>query len=87
MFYIHQEFPFDRSTKTSVRTPVGHGTLTECRFNPSNGGCRRQRRSGSMNNQGRQYDVAPDGRFLIVGAVDDVVTPITLLQNWHPPEK
>jgi eukaryotic-like serine/threonine-protein kinase len=39
---------------------------------------------GTMNNQGRQYDVAPDGRFLIVNAVDDAVTPITLIQNWNP---
>jgi Tol biopolymer transport system component len=33
--------------------------------------------------QGRQYDVARDGRFLI-NAVIDEATPITLLQNWRP---
>ncbi len=32
---------------------------------------------------GRQYDVAADGRFLI-NTVVDVVTPITLIQNWRP---
>jgi eukaryotic-like serine/threonine-protein kinase len=34
---------------------------------------------------GRQYDVAPDGRFLINSVVDtDSVPPITLVQNWDP---
>ena len=32
-----------------------------------------------------QYDVAPDGRFLIVVAAGDAVTaPITVIQNWAP---
>jgi Tol biopolymer transport system component len=32
-----------------------------------------------------QYDVAPDGRFLINVTPDDVVTaPITVIQNWSP---
>ena len=35
---------------------------------------------------GRQYDVAPDGRFLINSIPEeDAPTPITLLLNWHPP--
>ena len=35
--------------------------------------------------QGRQYDVAPDGRFLINTVLENAgTTPITLLQNWHP---
>jgi Tol biopolymer transport system component len=36
--------------------------------------------------QGRQYDVARDGRFLINTVLEDVDTPITLLQHWraHP---
>jgi Tol biopolymer transport system component len=35
-----------------------------------------------------QYDVAPDGRFLINVTVENVPTPpITLLQNWKPPAK
>ncbi len=34
--------------------------------------------------QGRQYDVAPDGRFLINTVIEDVDAPITLLQHWHP---
>jgi len=34
---------------------------------------------------GRQYDVAPDGRFLINSLVDDVANdPITLILNWNP---
>jgi Tol biopolymer transport system component len=33
--------------------------------------------------QGRQYDVAPDGRFLINTVVEDVDAPITLLQHWR----
>ena len=32
----------------------------------------------------RQYDVAPDGRFLINTQVDSGDAPITLLQNWNP---
>ncbi|HEX2461034.1 MAG TPA: hypothetical protein VHJ58_12885 [Vicinamibacterales bacterium] len=35
--------------------------------------------------QGRQYDVASDGRFLINTVLENAgTTPITLLQNWHP---
>jgi hypothetical protein len=34
--------------------------------------------------QGRQYDIAPDGRFLINAVLDDADTPITLIQNWNP---
>jgi hypothetical protein len=35
--------------------------------------------------QGRQYDVAPDGRFLInTELLDSADAPITLIQNWHP---
>jgi Tol biopolymer transport system component len=37
--------------------------------------------------QGRQYDVARDGRFLINTELDGAVAPITLLQNWHPEVK
>jgi hypothetical protein len=33
---------------------------------------------------GRNYDVAPDGRFLINTELDSVATPITLLMNWNP---
>ena len=36
----------------------------------------------------QQYDVGPDGRFLINVTTEDTVTaPITLLQNWKPPAK
>ena len=42
---------------------------------------------GVENAQGRQYDVAPDGRFLINTVLDDASSPITLLQNWKPPAK
>jgi Tol biopolymer transport system component len=37
--------------------------------------------------QGRQYDVAPDGRFLINTVIDDVDSPITLLQHWRSGEQ
>jgi len=37
--------------------------------------------------QGRNYDVAPDGRFLINTVLDDVIAPITLLMNWRPDAK
>jgi hypothetical protein len=42
---------------------------------------------GTENNIGRQYDVAPDGRFLINTVLQDVAAPITILQNWQPPAK
>jgi eukaryotic-like serine/threonine-protein kinase len=32
-----------------------------------------------------EYDVAPDGRFLINTALADAASPITLIQNWKPP--
>ena len=36
--------------------------------------------------QGRQYDVAADGRFLVNTELDDDAgAPITLIQNWSPP--
>jgi Tol biopolymer transport system component len=36
---------------------------------------------------GRQYDVSRDRHFLINTVVDDAASsPITLLQNWHPPK-
>ena len=31
-----------------------------------------------------QYDVAPDGRFLINVTSRDDVAPITVIQNWTP---
>jgi Tol biopolymer transport system component len=38
--------------------------------------------------QGRQYDIAPDGRFLInIELNDDAPPPITLIQNWSPDTK
>jgi len=37
---------------------------------------------------GRQYDVAPDGRFLINAELEAATTPpITLIQNWNPEAK
>jgi len=36
---------------------------------------------------GPQYDVAPDGRFLINTVLDDAAAPITLLMNWDPEAK
>ena len=40
---------------------------------------------GVDNDQGRQYDVTRDGRFLINTVLDDAASPITLLLNWAPP--
>jgi Tol biopolymer transport system component len=37
--------------------------------------------------QGRQYDIGPDGRFLINTELDSADAPITLLQNWNPEAK
>jgi eukaryotic-like serine/threonine-protein kinase len=37
--------------------------------------------------QRRQYDVAPDGRFLINTERDTAATPITLVLNWSPETK
>jgi eukaryotic-like serine/threonine-protein kinase len=38
--------------------------------------------------EGRQYDVARDGRFLINTVVDDTASStITLIQNWRPPQQ
>ncbi|MEJ0006656.1 MAG: hypothetical protein WDM77_09925 [Steroidobacteraceae bacterium] len=34
--------------------------------------------------QGRQYDVAPDGRFMINRVADSAAAPITLILNWNP---
>ena len=34
--------------------------------------------------QNRQYDVAPDGRFLINTVLESAAAPITLIQNWNP---
>ena len=38
---------------------------------------------GTDNGQGRQYDIASDGRFLINTVLDEASAPITLLQNWQ----
>ena len=40
---------------------------------------------GVDNPQGRQYDLARDGRFLINTVLDEAIPPITLIQNWRPP--
>ncbi len=37
--------------------------------------------------QARQYDVAPDGPFLINTVLDSAAAPITLLINWRPEAK
>ncbi len=37
--------------------------------------------------QNRQYDVAPDGRFLINTELDSGAAPITLILNWNPEAK
>ena len=41
---------------------------------------------GIDSQQGRQYDVTRDGRFLINTVLDDqAASPITLIQHWQPP--
>jgi len=40
--------------------------------------------SGVDIQQGRQYDVAPGGRFLINTVLDNTAPPIALLMNWNP---
>jgi Tol biopolymer transport system component len=45
-------------------------------------------RGGRDQQQGRQYDVAAGGRFLINTELDeDAATPITLILNWSPDTK
>ncbi|MEQ1760151.1 MAG: hypothetical protein ABL986_17685, partial [Vicinamibacterales bacterium] len=39
---------------------------------------------GGNNEQGRQYNVTRDGRFMINTVTDGAASPITLLQNWNP---
>jgi len=39
---------------------------------------------GADNQQGRQYDVARDGRFRINTVLGEAVAPITLILNWKP---
>src|ERR1700681_3785735 len=36
-----------------------------------------------MKFQGRQYDVGPDGRFLINTVLDSATAPIPLLMHWN----
>jgi hypothetical protein len=35
----------------------------------------------------REYDVAPDGRFLINTVSESAAVPITLILNWNPEAK
>jgi Tol biopolymer transport system component len=42
---------------------------------------------GSDGAQGRQYDVAPDGRFMINRNPDTAPGQIALIQNWNPEAK
>jgi len=37
-----------------------------------------------INTGGAQFDVSPDGRFLVNTIIDSTVLPITILQNWKP---
>ena len=37
--------------------------------------------------QARQYDVAPDGRFLVNTVIESAAAPITLIQNWQSEAK
>jgi len=37
-----------------------------------------------VNTGGEQFDISPDGRFLINTVKDSAATAITLLENWKP---
>ncbi len=39
---------------------------------------------GENSTVGREYDVAPDGRFLIDTVLESATAPITLILNWNP---
>ncbi len=39
---------------------------------------------GGGNAGEREYDVAPDGRFLIDTVAESAAAPITLILNWNP---
>ena len=41
--------------------------------------------AGSSPDISRQYDVIRDGRFLMNTALDEIASPMTILQNWAPP--
>ena len=47
----------------------------------------RIRGGGADTGAPRQYDIAPDGRFLINTVLDETPAPITLLMNWAPEAK
>jgi hypothetical protein len=42
---------------------------------------------GALEQEQRQYDVAPDGRFLINMMLDAATPPITLVMNWNPDQR
>jgi hypothetical protein len=43
---------------------------------------------GQETQQGRHYDIAPDGRFFINTEIGDrAAAPITLIQHWTPEAK
>ena len=68
------------ATTGTTGTTIAPGTPVAL-FRPHvNGG-------GVDNGQGRQYDLAPDGRFLINTVLDEASAPITLLMNWNPEAK
>ena len=42
--------------------------------------------NGLAGNIRPQYDVAPDGRFLMNVMTEEIISPITLILNWRPPQ-
>jgi serine/threonine protein kinase len=42
---------------------------------------------GTAGNIRPQYDVAPDGRFLMNITTEETISPITIILNWKPPAK
>jgi len=70
--------PFVPSLPRAPSTPVGHPPNPVLPFPPRIVG------GGLDAGIGRQYDVAPDGRFLINTELPGEAAPITLIQNWQP---
>ena len=76
IFYIAPDGQMMASTVTALSTTLQLGAPVAKFQTHMYGG-------GTDSGQAAQYDLAPDGRFLI-NTVDDSASPITLIQNWHP---
>ena len=41
--------------------------------------------TGIAGNVRPQYDVAPDGRFLMNVGTEETISPLSIILNWKPP--